>query len=648
MTFDPGRSTFDGRMRQMDRTIRELVRRPGLSGSGAQLLRPSELPPPKAPLGVVVDENVPYLLADGATFMSRVVLSWSPVTQNTSNVPIAVTQYEVWVERDGAPRTRVAATTTTSIRLDFPSGLPVRAFVRAGTIRNLWSAFSSHVDIDTALDLEPMDAPTTPALTSNLGAIIVDWDGLLTTGAPPAKFRNIVAEISTSSSGPWMRVGTPFAANGTTISGEPVGATRWVRLIARDALGIESPASAAASVTVVGVGAGQIEVGAITLTDLDATITDAIDEALTGDIDPNRIIASSISTTKLLVSSLTNLLEDPGFETNSAVSWNNGTAGVTKSTTTPRSGAYCLRIVSAAAGFEATRHAAAIAVQPGEEYFFSAWLRMEGAGVGVDNAVELLVAYGATAASTTTTDSIAESPPLGATYVRVDGSWLVPDGVFFVRPGLYMADTTPGNVYLVDDMLFIKRAAGELIVDGAITAGKLAVGSVTAEAIEAGAVSADALQAGAVTAEKIAADAVTANAIAAGAITANAIAAGEIETYHLSAAVGASLDISSNESINLIVGDISTNASAISGVAGTVAEMGTYYQFGGDEATISSPGSIYELALSPDGIEIRESGVAVSTWDAGQMIVPSAVVERVVLGNHQIEKYGDGTVVRAL
>jgi urease beta subunit len=178
----------------------------------------------------------------------------------------------------------------------------------------------------------------------------------------------------------------------------------------------------------------------------------------------------------------------------------------------------------------------------------------------------------------------------------------------------------------------------------------LAVNSVTAEKISALSVGADAIQAQAITAEKLAVDAVTANSIQAGAITANAIEVGVIEAFHLAAAVGQSLDISSNTSINLLVGDIASNANAVGAVAGTVQEMGTYYRFDANEATIASgENSAYVLALSSTGIAIRENNVDVSNWDAGQFSVDTVIVkETIQVGNHQIDKSATGTVIRAL
>src|SRR5690606_33660951 len=75
------------------------------------------------------------------------------------------------------------------------------------------------------------------------------------------------------------------------------------------------------------------------------------------------------------------------------------------------------------------------------------------------------------------------------------------------------------------DSPYIRKAAdSELIVDGAITAGKIAAGAVTAGTIAAGAVTATEIAAGAVTANELAANSVVAGKVAAGTIGANEIA----------------------------------------------------------------------------------------------------------------------------
>ena len=86
---------------------------------------------------------------------------------------------------------------------------------------------------------------------------------------------------------------------------------------------------------------------------------------------------------------------------------------------------------------------------------------------------------------------------------------------------------------------------------GAITAGKLAVDSVLASNIATGAVTADAILANAVTANKIAANAVTATHIAADSITSAKIAAGAINTRELAAGAITASKIAISDVTNL-------------------------------------------------------------------------------------------------
>lgn len=684
--------------------------------------------------------------ANGAFLEAWFDLSWNAVEVDTEGDPLVIAGYQVWGRE--FPETEAVLMATVegvSGRVLVEPNSEWRIAVRAiSSVGAAFGAFSDEVVAVADAAVPVLSAPTVPTLSSKLGVVTVNWNGLLVDGAPPRQFRGARAEVSAASTGPFTQVGPPFSSGGTVVTGKDVGATVFVRLVARDSLSVDSPASEIASIVVVGVGAGDIEVGAITLPNLDASISDAISGAqsdaaaaaaaasaaeasangksrvfrqagapagtahtvgdvwfdvdddnsvylwdgsawtaapfgtnaiaeasitnaliadatiqnakiatldaakiTTGLLSAGRISARSISTEKLLVANLTNLIEDPSFEADSAISWSTETSDVTKSTATPRSGDYCLRIVSTGTPYEASRHQTAIAVQPGEEYLLSGFARM-GSGDATEGALELRMAYGATAGAMPDVDLVAPAPTVTTEYGSFSGVYIVPSGMFFIRPVVFMDDTVSGNVYLLDDVSMSRRSTGELIVDGAITSDQLSAESVTAEKIAALSVGADAIQAQAITAEKLAVGAITASSIEAGAITADAIEVGVIEAYHLSAAVGQSLDISSNESINLIVSNVADNVTALDGVVGTVQEMGTYYQFGNNEATISSPDSTYALALSPEGIQIRENNVAVSTWDAGQFLVESAVISTAVVGNHQIEKYETGTVVRAL
>ncbi|MFK0163484.1 carbohydrate binding domain-containing protein [Rhizobium sp. NPDC090279] len=91
---------------------------------------------------------------------------------------------------------------------------------------------------------------------------------------------------------------------------------------------------------------------------------------------------------------------------------------------------------------------------------------------------------------------------------------------------------TDGNISF-GGFSFLRKASASLIIDGAVTADKIAANAVTAGKIAASAVTAGTIAANAVTAGTIAAGAVSAAQIAAGAITADKLAAGSISTQVL-------------------------------------------------------------------------------------------------------------------
>jgi len=123
-----------------------------------------------------------------------------------------------------------------------------------------------------------------------------------------------------------------------------------------------------------------------------------------------------------------------------------------------------------------------------------------------------------------------------AITVGPNGEAKIPAGSVSCTLGAYMnyLATTPVEVQC--NMLRVtEMSRGELIVDGAITATKIAAFAITAGKIAAGTITAIELATGAVIADKIGANAVTAAAIAVGAITAeklaaNSVVAGKIAT----------------------------------------------------------------------------------------------------------------------
>lgn len=188
---------------------------------------------------------------------------------------------------------------------------------------------------------------------------------------------------------------------------------------------------------------------------------------------------------------------------------------------------------------------------------------------------------------------------------------------------------------------------GELIVDGAILADKLAANAVTATKIAAEAVTAAKLAANAVIAEKIAAGAittdklfalsVTAEKIAVGAIIAEKIAAGAITTAHLAATAIDGMTITgalirtapSGQRIELDVNGLrgfsssGTQTARISADSGGLALVGplTSYEGGNNpRASLNAGGLFLDLPGSPAAGSIQLTAEGLTSFDSSSRV----------------------------
>lgn len=124
-------------------------------------------------------------------------------------------------------------------------------------------------------------------------------------------------------------------------------------------------------------------------------------------------------------------------------------------------------------------------------------------------------------------------------WKTVGGSITIPSGavkakLWWQREGTN-GDANSCGVWKSRMISFRRKNAGNLIVDGAITAAKIAAGTITATQIASNSIYGDRLVAGSIYGDKIAANTITAANIAAGTITANEIAAGTITASKLAA-----------------------------------------------------------------------------------------------------------------
>ena len=598
---------------------------------GQPYVPPTPVNPPAVPLAPanLAVSSVGSWSTNGVDSISTVTLTWDAVTTNTDGSATIPQLYEVWASPVGSPDSlqRYATVTTNTAVISLVPGQTWTFKVRALNLISSPGAFSTTVNHTPAGPTAPMAAPTAPILTSGSGVLYASWDGsLIGPVAPPPQFRYIYATVSTSAGGTYTRMGPTIGKDGRSISlpGLTVGATYWVKLVAVDGAGVASPASSATSLAVSGVALG----------DLDASVGAAI---------------AAAKDAALQAQSTMNLLADDSFEANTEEYWDWDNTGVTNVTTSPRTGLRNLRILPRGAAYEGFRYVRALTCDPGEQFYFRAWVSVAVAANFTRGGIEFHVLSGASAAATTVDTFVTSTLDFANTsYLEITGTWTAPAGSFFFRPKMQVIDTVTANIYYIDDIRILRVNTSTTIMDGSIIPDKIAAGAVVAGKIAANAIAAGSIQAGAVVAGTIAAGAVTTNELAAGSVTTNTLAAGAVKTSNISAEVGGQLDISANSSVTIIAGQIAGVQTDADATQSSLETMQTYYSFGPTGAIISTPSSPFAVALRNDRIEMLENGNVVSYWNSGTMYVGQLVGEKVVLGNHQIEKYSTGTVVRSI
>jgi hypothetical protein len=606
----------------------------GIPGIGSPVVVIPNNPPvkvPKAPSGLTIT-SAGIWSADGVVPQSKATLSWNPVTQNTDGSATVPAFYEVCgrptAESSDASQSFGQVTTNTVLLGNaFTPGSDWTFEVRAYNDADRKSTFSSPESHIMVGPLVPMDAPDDPTLSSSKGLLLVTSNGLLQGNPPPPQFRNFYPLVSDTVDGTYNVMGAAlFGAGTVSIAGLTVGQEYFVKLIAVDGVGILSAASGIASITLMGIDLG----------DLNESIGEAIDAAKEAGIAARSTI---------------NLLEDDSFELNTEEFWDLAPANVTNVATDPRTGLRHLRVEAIGSDYEAFRYQRVLPCDPGEAYYFRIYIKPEASvdGDSQDGGIELSILYGTSESSTPNEAVVGGAASLDeGIYQPVTGTWTAPSDAFFFKPRIMVRDTTSDNVYYLDDIRMYRMTGTSLLVNGSVVTDSLAAEAVTAGKVAADAIAAVNIQAEAITAEKMAADSVTANAIAAGSIETDALGAGVVTTSKLAANVGEGIDISSNTSVTIIAGQISDVQDNVNDTNSNLAEMQTYYTFGVDGAVVAMPGSPFSLALRNDRIEMLENGNVVSYWNSGQMYVSQFVGEKVILGNHQLEKYGTGTVVRSL
>lgn len=602
------------------------------SSSGNPQLPPTSRPAPTQPLipQNLVATSTGAWTPDGVTPVSTVTLTWDPVTLDTDDNEIVVEYYEIWGTKTVEPGGLRRLTSTTTNTVDITPlavgeswNFQVRAFV---DVSSPPSDFSSTITIVGVGPNSPLPAPSAPILSTSMGLVKVGWDGLLIDGNEPApQFRYVYARVSLQQNGPYMVAGGAISRGGgeTTLQGLDIGKTYWVQLFSVDGLGLVSDPSNAAPIEVEGVDLGPLK--------------QDIDNAVAA-------VGRAVNDVRLNV----NMLNDPSFEATPLVVWELG-AGVAQAQTAPRSGKSHIRVTSNALYHDAIRYLELIPVDPGSSFYWKVYIRR---ALGSATAGEFQMgAYTKATADEPWINYVKMADSLAfdsSDYQIFEGYLTVPDGDRFISPVIRVMDATSGHVSYIDDARMFIMTDDTTIVPGSINADALAAGSVIAGKLAAGSVDTQALQAESIIGIHIGAQEITGDKMAFNTLTGNHLQVGSIGVDQLSPSIGQELDISANGAVNIIVGRLSDIEDSDFAQNSDLEQMQTYYAFTPEGAVVSTPSSPFAVRIDNDSIDMLENGATVSYWNSGTLYVDKLVGTQVVLGNHQLEQYNDGTVVRAV
>ncbi len=305
-----------------------------------------------------------------------------------------------------------------------------------------------------------------------------------------------------------------------------------------------------------------------------------------GAVRADQIAANSISTSKLLIGNTANLVSNPTYIDRLDWSGNpDGGAGsgfVESAAAYPGmpSGGLVQRLAQRVSGTSnMTVYARAclpVPVQAGEFYAATAWVRLSARPLYSLSSIDVRLYAsptansGASGANLRAATISSHDIPLN-TWVEVPivGPVAIPEGSNYavIRPTWYLGDAEAnGAVLEIGAMRLHKAADASLIVDGAITATKIAagaiavgtaaiqdgaivnamIGNLAADKITAGTLAAARIAAGSIDASKLAANSVTATQLAANSVTANAIAAGTITAAEIASGAITTAKIAAN------------------------------------------------------------------------------------------------------
>lgn len=200
-------------------------------------------------------------------------------------------------------------------------------------------------------------------------------------------------------------------------------------------------------------------------------------------INGGKIETQTITTNQLLVGNFANLVENGGFE-NDTAGWGGLGANATIVTTSPYAGTKCLKITANSAINDITNSTNLIEVQAGEKYYVEAWIKSDTGTNGsaypcalwVFNKDKAVLSY---QAPITVTGYIQN-------WTKYSGIVTMPTGSCYARPWVSVRSDNTAGAFYFDEVVVRRMTTGELIVDGSIGANHIQANSISADKLLVG------------------------------------------------------------------------------------------------------------------------------------------------------------------
>ncbi len=202
-----------------------------------------------------------------------------------------------------------------------------------------------------------------------------------------------------------------------------------------------------------------------------------------GAIGANQIAANSITADQMVIANFDNLIPNPTSEQPApAGGWPPGAFEATALTTAAaHTGTHSREVAGTGVSSygTVTQLTPLIPCAAGDMFYIECWMIVPG---GSGQGFLTIASFDSSGAAVSPTNYLSSS----STWAKVSGTYTVPSGVSFIAAQINVFQVPVGSFGYFDDFYLRRMADANLLVDGCITASKIATGAITADMITTG------------------------------------------------------------------------------------------------------------------------------------------------------------------